>query len=219
MAKTIGTSPEQLEPVIDVKALEDEVMGGSGGGSQAMENLKSYTMERNLQQMVEVLHLRLNAIKTGFDLRNTMCEWDIDAKETRVSYFNKITDDYEDMNPKSSAKDGVKTSDVNISQKSSYNLVSAEGIYVDPVKLVLKTKGVTETAKRLEVKLDETFGLPNMRDTKGKRSKGSKGITSKKSMQQLLEAKRQLRIRIEKELQNNIENFVTRSVMVSNIHY
>lgn len=58
--------------------------------------------------------------------------------------------------------------------------------------------------------MEETFGVTTLRDTKGLRLKSK---TSKKSEAQKLEKKRQLRQRLEKELQINIESYVTRSVL------
>lgn len=86
-------------------------------------------------------------------------------------------------------------------------------MYIDPYHLVLRTKATTETAKKLEMSLEETFGNPNFRDMKNKKKQGNHNEKSKKSEQLKNEAKKINRMRLEKRLQANMENFVTRSVM------
>jgi hypothetical protein len=94
------------------------------------------------------------------------------------------------------------------------NLVSAEGVFVDPIRLVLKTKVPTEKAKLLEMTLEESFGTVNIRELKSKKSKNavSQSEKSKKSEQLKNEAKRRSRAKLEKILQNNMESFLTRSI-------
>jgi disulfide oxidoreductase YuzD len=79
--------------------------------------------------------------------------------------------------------------------------------------LVLRTKAATDTAKKLEMTLEETFGNPNFRDIKNKKKQGTHTEKTKKTEQLKNEAKRINRLRLEKRLQSNMENFVTRSVM------
>ena len=76
--------------------------------------------------------------------------------------------------------------------------------------LVLKTKSTTESAKRVEQRLEETFGASIQRDMKGQRLKSK---ISKNSEAQKLEKKRIMRQKLERELTLNIESYVTRSVM------
>ena len=142
----------------EVRKLEEDVMGS---GSEL--NLKSVTMERNQQQMIGILHQRLAALANAAAQRHIMCAEDVNPYSNTVSIHNKILDEYEEnMSSKAFQPSGNRTA----------NLVTAEGIVLDPIKLVLKTKVSTEASKRLEMKLEDEFGLPNMRDTKHKRPKG-----------------------------------------------
>lgn len=94
------------------------------------------------------------------------------------------------------------------------NLVSSDTVHIDPYHLVVKTKAPTETAKKLESNLEELFGNSNLREMKNKKSKAlNQNEKSKRTEQLKNEAKRMNRLRIEKKLQSVMENFVTRSVM------
>jgi hypothetical protein len=95
------------------------------------------------------------------------------------------------------------------------NLVTSDTVFVDATHLVVRTKQATETGKKLEAQLEECFGSVNMRELKGKKSKGgmlNRQEKPKKSVRQKNEAKKQARNRLEKLLHANMENYVTRSV-------
>lgn len=92
--------------------------------------------------------------------------------------------------------------------------MSTEGVFIDPAKLVLRTKQPTETAKKLETKLEDLFSISILRDIKGKKNKASNRIArSKKTEARRYEAKKMQRQRLEKELTANMESYVMRSVL------
>lgn len=182
---------------------EEEIMGGNNIGE------KSEIMGKNLEQMVKVLHTRLKALEDAATTRLRLCEEDLMPNSKNTSSQAKILiNDYDEAIPRSLKDTKLAT----LVHKD--NLVSSDTVYIDPYRLVLRTKGTTETAKKLEATLEETFGNPNIhfRDIKGKKSKG---LTekSKKTEQLKNEAKRINRLKLEKKLQVNMENYVTRSVM------
>lgn len=91
--------------------------------------------------------------------------------------------------------------------------MSAEGVFIDPVRLVIRTKQPTETAKRLESKLEDLFSTSMLREMKGKKSKGSTRVArSKKTEAKKNDLKKNNRMNLEKLLTTNIDNYITRSV-------
>ena len=96
--------------------------------------------------------------------------------------------------------------------------MSSDAVHIDPYHLVVRTKAPTETAKKLESNLEELFGNSNLREMKNKKSKAlNQNEKSKRTEQLKNEQKRMNRLRIEKKLQSVMENFVTRSVMDSDL--
>jgi hypothetical protein len=190
----------------DAAEIEDEVMGIQ---SDDPENSKSSMIERNLEQMIKVLHLRLTSISDTTKRRMDYCIQDLkpNSKLKSAQLPSGMNVDFDDLGPKF-VKDTNRST--YMGHGKEINLVSTEGVFVDPQRLVLRTKTNTEAAKRVEQRLEETFGTVTLRDTKGQRMKTK---TSKKSEAMKLEKKRQYRQKLEKELQVNIESFVTRSVM------
>lgn len=188
---------------IDNDNTEEEIMGGNNIGE------KSEIMGKNLDQMVKVLHSRLKALEDAATTRLRLCEEDLmpNSKNTSSQAKNLIND-YDEAIPRSLKDTKLAT----LVHKD--NLVSSDTVYIDPYRLVLRTKGTTETAKKLEATLEETFGNPNIhfRDLKGKKTKGH-NEKSKKTEQLKNEAKRINRLKLEKKLQVNMENYVTRSIM------
>lgn len=90
-----------------------------------------------------------------------------------------------------------------------------EGVF-DPVRLVFVSKAPTETAKRLESKLDEIMqGSVNYRDIKSK--------ASKTKYKETLEAQRadskDVREKLEKDLQANMESFMTRAITEQSLNF
>lgn len=181
---------------------EEEIMGETGRVK------RSDAMEKNLNQMVSVLHSRLKSLEYAAITRLKLCEEDLMPNSTRMSkHASKIFDEFDDAVPKS-----LKDSKLNANVLYKDNLVSSDTICIDPYHLVLKTKQPTDAAKKLEINLEESFGNMNLKEMKSKKSK-TQSEKSKKSEQLKNEAKRMNRLKLEKELQGNMENFVARSVM------
>mmetsp|Transcript_41018 Transcript_41018/g.41894 ORF Transcript_41018/g.41894 Transcript_41018/m.41894 type:complete len:719 (+) Transcript_41018:210-2366(+) len=189
--------------------LEAQVMGQL----KDYEKRKSKIMERNLDQMVEVLHIRLNALGDAAKVRLDLCKEDVKANSKKMSdQAPKLMDDFEDGNQRM-FKDKIGTG-------MKDNLVSAEGVYIDPTRLAIRTRGVTETGRKLEAKLEESFGIPNLRELKGKKNKTSnRAARSKKSEARKFELKKQKRQGLEKVLQSNMESLVLRSVLDEDMQF
>jgi hypothetical protein len=202
---------ETIDNHINQPPAEDELMGGGGQGS------KSDAMDKNLLQMFDVLRHRLNVLKEASVTRAKLCEEDTNKNSDKMSeQAPKIIDEFDEVIPRSLRDIKMPT----LAHKD--NLVSSDTIYIDPYHLVFsKTKVPTEAAKNLEVLLEESFGNINMRELKTKKSKAGQNQTekSKKSEQLKNEAKRINRMKIEKKLQQNMESFVTRSVMDSELRF
>jgi hypothetical protein len=183
---------------------EEEIMGESGQGN------KSGAMEKNLNQMVNVLNSRLHSLEDVVAMRLKLCGEDLlpNSIKSTKSHAPKIGDESDEAIPRS-----LKDTKISINSHKD-NLVSSDTVFIDPYHLVLKTKQTTEAAKQLEQNLEESFGNINLREMKSKKSKTlNQSEKSKKSEQLKNEAKRINRLKIEKTLQLNMETFLTRSVM------
>ena len=197
------------EPTTSASAFqhEEELMGATGNGK------KSEVMGKNLDQMVFALHGRLKALEVAAKSRRQLCAEDLNANSTNTSgQATKLLDEFDEVIPKSLKE--IKQSTLAVRE----NLVSSDTVYIDPSRLVLRTKPATETAKKIELALEESFGNVNYREMKNKKSKSmNHAEKSKKSEQLKNEAKRLNRLKIEKKLQVNMENFVTRTGIKTNI--
>lgn len=183
----------------DTEQLERDAMG-EGKGTDVLE--------RNLDQMIEVLHGRLGSLKKIVSLKMLECHDDLDPNTTKCYTKDlKLNDDDGDVQN----SHGKKT-------YSKDNLVSSDGVFIDPIRLVIKTKQATEKSKALEISLDELFGS-NLKDLRGKRSKSNLKEKSLKSEQLKSEAKKALRLKYEKILQSNMESYMTRSIMDNDLAY
>eukprot|EP01038_Epipyxis_sp_PR26KG_P010870 gene10870-14588_t len=187
---------------------EGEIMGESSNKGR-----KSDAMEKNLMQMVNVLNYRLGSLESAAKTRLKLCEEDLNPKSKKSSSnAAKIVDEYDEVVPRS-------LKDVKLPALSHKdNLVSSDTVYIDPYHLVVKTKMATETSKKLEMNLEEAFGIMNLREMKSKKAK-IHTEKSKKSEQQKNETKRLNRNKIEKRLQVNMETFLTRSVMETEFYF
>jgi hypothetical protein len=199
-----------------LQKLEDEVMGEVS----KTNNNKSDVMERNLTQMIDVLHLRLKALETAAKVRLEYCLEDQNPNSTKESKMApRIMEEFEDqrVNPRVLLKD-LKMS-TNTSQVKEMNLVSMEGVSIDPYKLVIKTKPGTDAAKKLETKLEEKYSSSRM-EMKGKKNKTARQVArSKESQTKRYESKKTQRQKLEKELTANMESYVTRSVNDSDLDF
>lgn len=189
-----------------LRALEEEVMW------EKNQTYKSDVVERNLTQMIDVLHQRLNQLSDVVKQRNILCAEDgngsssIESKEHSVT----IADEFDDINPR-------LLKDPRAHMHKDSNLISDsknDGVFIDPLRLVLKTKAMTDNAKKLENRLEDTFGMVNMREGKGKgKSKGAAASKTRKSEAKKFEQKKAKRTTLEKDLNTNMELFQTRGVM------
>lgn len=80
----------------------------------------------------------------------------------------------------------------------------------DESRLVFLTKPHTETAKRLEARLDEVHGMAGLREAKGKSQKSKR--REGEAVDQRVQAKKLIRAKLEKDLQSSMEAFMTRSI-------
>ena len=191
---------------------EDGLMGHDEG------NNKSDAIERNTNLMVDVLRNKIKAMEDAVKTRIHLCVEDFNENsEESSNTAPKMLEAFEEAFLK-----GLKDIKVgSTTHKDRDNLVSTDGVYIDASHLVIRTRAQTETAKKLEAELEETFASSSVRDIKKMRGKAAMGRTekSKKMEQQRTEAKRALRNRTEKALQTNMENFLTRSVMDSDLYF
>ena len=116
--------------------------------------------------------------------------------------------------PKFETKIADKSKDV----KSDGEIRSIDDGVFDPHRLVFLTKPATESSKRLEARLDENHGTVDFRE------RTTKSKTSRKDGVQIVEyqrseAKRLVRLKLEKDLQANMEYFMTRSVTESSLTF
>lgn len=116
--------------------------------------------------------------------------------------------------PKFETKLAEKTKDT----KGDGTIRSIDDGIFDSQRLVFLTKPSTESAKRLEARLDDTHGSVNFRD-RGARSKTSRKDGVQIVEYQRSEAKRLVRLKLEKDLQANMESFMTRSVTESSLTF
>jgi hypothetical protein len=91
-------SQEQIEE--SEKRFEDEAMGEI----HEADTLKSKVFERNLNQMIDVLHLRLKALENAANVRLEYCEEDLKAESKKESkHAQKIMEEFEDQHVNSRA--------------------------------------------------------------------------------------------------------------------
>lgn len=185
---------------------EDDLMRGNGENSS-----KSDVMDKNLHQMFDVLRVRLATIKGAAATRMKLCEEDVNKHSDRTSdQAPKIIDEFDEVIPRSMRDVKMST----LTHKD--NLISSDSHYIDPVHLVFSrhTKMATESAKKIEFALEESFGNSGLKEMKNKKKAAQlKHEKSKKSEQLKHETSKINRQKIEKKLSQNMESFVTRSVM------
>ena len=186
--------------------LEEEVMGEVDSG----HGTKSDMLERNLDQMINVLRLRLGELDKAANERKRYCEEDVNPNSQIMSkQAPKLGNEYDEVLPKS-LKDTKTT--------HRDNLVSADNIHIDPIRLVIRTKATTERAKKLETKLEDSFGITNIREMTGKKMKTSHHAEeTRRSELQKFELKKQKRMKLEKKLFLIMENCVSRSILDSDM--
>ena len=206
-------SADNEQDQVHLKIFEDELMGHKEGEGQIGDSI-----ERNMNQMVEVLRSKINAMGNAAKTRIRLCEEDL--KKNSKESSDQAPKMMEDFDESANAKGTREIKNGFISHKD--NLVSAEGVHIDALHLVIRTKAPTDAAKKLELEIEESFTSANLRgDTKKMRGKTGMSRTekSKKSEQKRFEAKKVLRNKSEKDLQTNMENFLTRSVMDADLTF
>ena len=206
-------SADNEQDQIQLKIFEDELMGHKEGEGQIGDSI-----ERNMNQMVEVLRSKINAMSNAAKIRIRLCEEDL--KKNSKESSDQAPKMMEDFDESANVRGTREIKNGFTSHKD--NLVSAEGVHIDAVHLVIRTKAPTDAAKKLELEIEESFASSNLRgDTKKMRGKTGMSRTekSKKSEQKRFEAKKVLRNKSEKDLQTNMENFLTRSVMDADLTF
>jgi hypothetical protein len=203
------TRHNSMEDSKEMQRLEEEVMGEVS----ETDSLKSVALQRNLDQMIDVLHLRLRALETAARVRLDFCAEDLMANSKKESKMApKIMEEFEDqhVNPRILMKD-VKVTN----QSKDVNLVSMEGVYMDPSRLVIRTKMATESAKKLETKLEDKYSSSRM-ELKGKKSlKGARVARNKETQSKRYEDKK----RLEKKLTANMDNYLTRPINDADLNF
>ena len=180
-------------------------------GHKEGEGLMGDSVERNMNQMIDVLRSKISAMGHAANNRIRLCEEDLKKNSKESSdQAPKIMEDFDESSNVRGARDPK-----NSLNSHKDNLVSSEGVFIDAAHLVIRTKLPTDVAKKLELELEETFASSNLREMKNLRGKIGLSRTekSKKVEQKRFEAKKLLRNKSEKDLQTNMENFLTRSVM------
>ena len=183
-----------------------------------LAEIKMKYADRDMKQMIQVLHTRLSGIDKAAKYRMELLKEDTVANSKKsYSHAPKISEETEMQYMTRISRADMKNS--SMSAKES-NLVSAEGIIIDPVRLLMRSKQQSDTAKKLETRIEDMFSSSSLRDAKGKKGKKSNRTeqTKKKEAKQF-EAKKLTRLRLEKELSANLENYITRSVLDSELVY
>jgi hypothetical protein len=192
------------------KHFEDELMG-----YRERKGLIGDSIERNMNQMIDVLRSKISAMGHAANNRIRLCEEDLKKNSKESSdQAPKIMEDFDESSNVRGARELR-----NSLNSHKDNLVSSEGVFIDAAHLVIRTKLPTEVAKKLELELEESCASSSLREMENLRGKISLSRTekSKKVEQKRFEAKKILRNISEKDLQTNMENFLTRSVMDSDI--
>ena len=210
--KAHSSAMDHEQHQLQFKVFEDELMGHKEGEGQIGDSI-----ERNMNQMVDVLRSKINAMGNAAKTRIRLCEEDLKKNSKESSdQAPKMMEDFDESANVRGTRDPR-----NGFNSHKDNLVSAEGVFIDAAHLVIRTKAPTDAAKKLELELEESFALSNLRDMKKMRGKTGMSRTekSKKSEQKRFEAKKVLRNKSEKDLQTNMENFLTRSVMDADLTF
>lgn len=186
-------------------------------GSREGEGLIGDSIERNMNQMIDVLRSKISAMGHAANNRIRLCEEDLKKNSKESSdQAPKIMEDFDESSNVRGARE-VRNS----LNSHKDNLVSSEGVFIDAAHLVIRTKVPTDAAKKLEQELEESCASSSLREMESLRGKMSMSRTekTKKVEQKRFEAKKILRNKSEKDLQANMENFLTRSVMDSDIQF
>lgn len=93
-SRLMDSSTLNMDDTLMSEQLEEEVMGEVAEAN----SLKSMVFERNLNQMVDVLHLRLRALESAAKLRIDYCAEDLNPNSLKESKsVPKIMEEFEDQ--------------------------------------------------------------------------------------------------------------------------
>ena len=201
--QTNQSHQKNFEENLTGQAKDDEQIGDS--------------VERNINQMIEALRSKISAMGNAAKIRLRLCQEDLNDNSRESSdQARKITEEYEES-PKLK---GTRDQEVGSSLHRD-NLVLSEVVHINTAHLVIRTKATTDAAKKLEVELEDPYSSSKQRfieNTNGK--SGQKKIEiSKKNVQKRFEARKIRRNKSEKDLQTNMEKFLTRSVMDADLQF
>lgn len=194
------------------KNFEENLMGHTKGDDQIGDSV-----ERNINQIIEALRSKLSAMGNAAKTRLRLCQEDLNDNSRESSdQAPKITEDYEES-PKLK---GTRDQEVGFSLHRD-NLVISEVVHINTTHLVIRTKATTDAAKKLELELEDPFFSSKQRFIENANGKsGQKKIeNSKKNVQKRFEARKIRRNKSEKDLQTNMEKFLTRSVMDADLQF
>ena len=194
------------------KNLEEKLMGNAKGDHQIGDSV-----ERNINQMIEALRSKISAMGNAAKTRLRLCQEDLNDNSRESSdQAPKITEDYEES-PKLK---GTRDQELGSSLHRD-NLVFSEVVHINTAHLVIRTKATTDAAKKLEVELEDPYLSSKQRFIENINGKsGQKKIEiSKKNVQKRFEARKIRRNKSEKDLQTNMEKFLTRSVMDADLQF
>ena len=197
---------EQKDQSLVQKSLEEKLMGHIEGEGRIGDSV-----ERNINQMIEVLRSKISAMGNAAKTRLRLCQEDLNNNSSESSdQAPKITEDYEDS-PKLI---GTRDQDIG-SYMHRDNLVLSEVVHINTAHLVIRTKAPTDAARKLELELEESYASSKQRCLGNMAGKsGQKKIeVLKKIVQKRSDARKIRRNKSEKDLQTNMEKFLTRSVM------
>ena len=186
-------------------------------GHVAEEGPIGDSVERNISQMIEVLRSKISAMGNAAKTRLRLCQEDLKDNSMESSdQAPKITEDYEEL-PKLK---GTRDQEI-CSSMHRDNLVYSEVVHINTAHLVIRTKAPTEAAKKLELELEDPYSSSKLRCNENVNGKsGLKKIEiSKKNVQKRFEARKLRRNKSEKDLQSNMEKFLTRSVMDADLQF
>jgi hypothetical protein len=202
---------EQKDKSLVIRNLEEKLMGHIEGEGRIGDSV-----ERNINQMIEVLRSKIGSMGNAAKTRLRLCEEDLNNNSSESSdQAPKITEDYEDS-PKLI---GTRDQDIG-SYIHKDNLVLSEVVHINTAHLVIRTKSPTDAARKIELELEESYSSSKQRccgNIAGK--SGQKKIEVLKIVQKRSDAKKIRRNKSEKDLQTNMERFLTRSVMDADLQF
>jgi hypothetical protein len=145
---------EQKDQSLVQKILEEKLMGHVEGEGRIGDSV-----ERNINQMIEVLRSKISAMEIAARTRLRLCQEDLNNNSRESSdQAPKITEDYEDS-PKLI---GFRDQDIG-SYIHRDNLVFSEVVHINAAHLVIRTKAPTEVARKLEIELEESYSSSKQR--------------------------------------------------------